>query len=95
MSVGSFRITFYDAEDSLPVAILTARAFPTKAPLLPHVGDNSVSRVVEDALLVRLVLLEGLGSAGQEVGEPIINWEPGEEQTKPEINDLLFRRRPL
>ena len=58
-------------------------------------GDNSVSRVVEDALLVRLMLLEGLGSAGQEVGEPIINWEPGNEQTKPEINDWLFRRRPL
>jgi len=63
-----------------------------------HYGDNgdaSVSRVVEDALLVRLMLLEGLGSAGQEVGEPIINWEPGEEQTKPEINDLLFRGRLL
>ena len=60
-------------------------------------GDReaiSVSNVVEDALLVRLVLMEGLGSPGQEVGEPIMNWEPGDEQTKTEIQDWLFRRRP-
>ncbi len=61
-------------------------------------GDNSVSRVVEDALLMRLVLLEGLGSAGQEVGEPIINWEPqesSEEGPTCRIQDWLFRSRPL
>ncbi len=60
-------------------------------------GEASVSRVVEDALLVRLMLLEGLGSAGQEVGEPIINWEPqelGEEEPTTSIQDWLFRRRP-
>ena len=63
-------------------------------------GDReaiSVSHVVENALLVRLMLLEELGSAGQEVDEPIINWEPQKpegEKTKPEIQDWLFRRRP-
>ena len=59
--------------------------------------DASVSRVIEDALLVRLVLLEGLGKAGQEVDEPIINWEPeelGEEEPTASIQDWLFRRRP-
>ena len=58
-------------------------------------GDNSVSRVVENALLVRLMLLDELGSAAQEVGEPIINWEPQEpegEKAKAEIQDWLFRR---
>ena len=58
-------------------------------------GDNSVLRVVENALLVRLTLLEELGSAGQEVDEPIINWEPQEpegERAKAEIQDWLFRR---
>ena len=60
-------------------------------------GDDSVSRVVEDALLVRLVLLEGLGSAGQEIDGPIIKWEPQEpdgETPKIEIQAWLFRRSP-
>ena len=65
-----------------------------------HYGNNedaSVSRVVEDALLVRMVLMEGLGSAGQEVEEPIINWVPqelGGEEPTAAIQNWLFRRRP-
>ena len=65
-----------------------------------HYGDReavSISRVVEDALLVRLMLLEKLGSAGQEVDEPIINWEQKEpvgEQTETHVPEWLFRRRP-
>ncbi len=57
-------------------------------------GDVSVSRVVEDALVMRLMLCERLGNPGEEVDEPIINWVPGEEQTNPKIDDWLFRRRP-
>ena len=63
-------------------------------------GDRepaSVSHVVEDALLVRLMLSERLGIPGQEMAEPIINLElqePEGERTKTEINDWLFRRKP-
>ena len=60
-------------------------------------GDAFVSQVFEDALVMRLMLWERLGSPGEEIGEPIINWEsqePEGEKTKTEIQDWLFRRRP-
>ena len=59
-------------------------------------GDASVSQVIEDALVMRLMLWERLGNPGEEVGEPITNWEPQElegEKAKTEIQDWLFRRR--
>ena len=65
-----------------------------------HYGDSSdasFSRIVENALDMRLTLLERLGDPGQEVDEPIINLEPKEpegEKAKTEIQDWLFRRRP-
>ena len=65
-----------------------------------HYGDSSdasFSRIVENALDMRLTLLERLGDPGQEVDEPIINLEPQEpegEKAKTEIQDWLFRRRP-
>lgn len=64
-----------------------------------HYGDReaaSLSRVVEDALHIRLILLERLGNPGQEVEEPIINWEPQEpegEKKEADIQGWLFRRR--
>ena len=59
--------------------------------------DASVSRVVENALDMRLLLSERLGDPGEEVGEPIIDWEPQEpegENPKADITEWLFKRRP-
>ena len=40
-------------------------------------GSDSVSRVLEDALEVRLICLKRLEESGTDIEEPISNWEPG------------------
>ena len=60
-------------------------------------GDASISRVVEDALEVRLLCLNRLREPGHEVEEPVMNWEfegtapPG--QVINPMGDWLFGMR--
>lgn len=65
-----------------------------------HYGDHgpaSMSSVIEDALEVRLLCSERLQRAGQEVDEPVTNWEfgggPVFEETRADITDWLFDRK--
>ena len=57
-------------------------------------GAPEVSRVFEDALRIRLTLLDWLGDHGQEVNEPITNWQFGEvnQQMGAVVQDWLFRK---
>ena len=71
-----------------------------KSLALRHYGndeDTSVSRVIEAALMMRLLWLQLVDVAGREVGEPVANWEFGDddasEQVDGDLRNLLFKRR--
>ena len=60
-------------------------------------GSDSVSRVLEDALKVRLKCLKRLEKRGRVIEEPVSNWEAGgssiDEQTRLGLSGWLFERR--
>ena len=60
-------------------------------------GDAAVSRVVEAALMMRILWLHLAEVSGREVGEPLASWEFGDakdyDQLQEELNDLLLKRR--
>ena len=71
-----------------------------KSLALRHYGDDedaSVSRVIEAALMMRLLWLHLVEVAGREVSEPVANWEFGDdeasEQVGADLGNLLFKRR--
>ena len=72
----------------------------TKSLALRHYGDDgrsSTLRVVQAALAMRLLFLELAELGGREVGEPVANWEFGDDESgdhvQTSLRDLLFRRR--
>ena len=80
---------------------LTAETLKSARTLaLLHYGDaegSSLGRVIEAAILMRLLWLDLLEAAGQEVGEPVAEWgtegheTPG--QAVPEVREWLFGGR--
>ena len=60
-------------------------------------SDSSISRVIEVALEMRLAWREHAGSAGDEIEEPLVQWEfaevKPEQQRQPDIQSWLFRRK--
>ncbi|MFQ5872190.1 MAG: hypothetical protein ACE5JL_00110 [Dehalococcoidia bacterium] len=65
-----------------------------------HYGDaedTSIIRVIEVALVMRLLWLDLVEAGGREVEEPVVNWEFGNKDAKHQaqaaLRDWLFRRR--
>lgn len=60
-------------------------------------GDASIRRVVESALEMRLLSIKLAEGGGNEIEEPIMDWEFSSKQSVKqltgEITDWLFRRR--
>ena len=65
-----------------------------------HCGDDgfsSTSRVVHSALAIRILFLYLAEKGGQEVDEPVANWEFGDalagDEIRAKLTDLFFKRR--
>lgn len=61
--------------------------------------DAAISKVVEDAIMMRLLWLDQLGDVANEIDDPVAQFEvqttPSEEHVRAEIKDFLFRGRQL
>ena len=59
--------------------------------------DATISKVVEDAIMMRLLWLDQSGNVANEIDDPVAQFEvqtsPSEEHVRAAIKDFLFRRR--